>query len=320
MKSIAWTGILLAAVAALAGNNVRAEDSQRDEASWTALSDQPSRAQLFQRYADEMVKAEGGEAKTFAFPYTFRFAHDALYDDKGKPRTGQIFGIDISHWEGDNFPFKDLKQQSVGFVYTKATQGTDYADKTFDHNWSELIKNGIPRGAFHFLASDPSMSGKAQADSFVDYVNKHGGFKPGDLRPALDLEWDVTCKTCPDRWQTNKRTPEEILKTTVDFLSQVQARTKRIPILYTNKSFMNDNHIDSVNFVKQLPAGVKIWIFDLDGKDRKLELPNPATNLAHILWQFSFGAALTKGFDGNFDVDVFKGTQAEFDKAFVNDN
>jgi lysozyme len=325
VKGVVLGGSLLT-VAAFAVSNSQAQDIRREEASWNALTDEPSRGQLFGRYADALLKAEGGQAQTFAFPYSFHFARDALIDENNRNRSDLIFGIDISHWEGNSFPFSQLKRQSIGFVYTKATQGTDYADKTFDHNWNTLAAlpddQKIPRGAFHFLSSNPSMSGKAQADSFVDYVTKHGGFKPGDLRPALDLEWDVACKGCPDRWQTYQRTAAEIIKTTVDFITQVQMRTKRKPLIYTNKSFFRDNHIDSADFLRQLPAGVKVWIFDVDSRDRSLEIPNPATNLEHVLWQFSFAGVLPpgSGFDGSFDVDVFKGSAVDFNSMLVNEN
>lgn len=309
--------VLLFAAATLVAENGLAQDAVRDDSTWKLLtdSDDVSRGTLFERYADSMVAAEGGQAKTFAFPYTFRFGHDALIDTNNHTRKGEIFGIDISHWEGTSFPFSLLKQQNVSFIYTKATQGTDYADPTFDHNWKTIggltADKKIPRGAFHFLSSNSSMSGKAQADSFVDYVTKHGNFLDGDLRPALDLEWDVTCKTCPDRWKT--RTPQEIIKTTIDFANEVNARTGRKTLLYTNKSFLTDNHIDGTDFVKQLPTTVRIWIFDVDGHDRNVELPNPANNLPYLLWQFSFGGVLTSGFGGNFDVDVFKSKQADLD-------
>jgi hypothetical protein len=77
-------------------------------------------------------------------------------------------------------------------------------------------------------------------------------------------------------------------------------------LLYTNKSFFKDVQIDSTDFLTQMPATVKIWIFDVDGHDRNVELPNPGNNLPNVLWQFSFGGVLTSGSDSNFDVDVFK--------------
>jgi lysozyme len=73
----------------------------------------------------------------------------------------------------------------------------------------------IPRGAYHFLSADKSMTGTAQADRFLAYVSLHGGFKDGDLRPALDLEWDRACPSCADSWtdrghRTNLSPPHSI--------------------------------------------------------------------------------------------------------------
>jgi lysozyme len=203
----------------------------------------------------------------------------------------------------------------------KATQGTDYADKTFDHNWKTVagLPEGqkIPRGAYHFLSSDPQMTGTSQAGSYVDYVNLHGGWRTGDLLPAVDLEWDKACKTCPDRWQTRHRTPDEIIGTTLDFLGEVKRRIGRTPIIYTNKSFLKDNHIIRADQIGKLTQGHKIWIFDLDSHDRAVELPNPSNNLVHVLWQFSFGARLRHGYSGSFDANVFKGTADGFKDALL---
>lgn len=304
-------GIILLGAAVFFSANASAQNAS-DDSSWKLLTenDDASRGTLFEQYAKAQEAA--GQLQTFAFPTKFHFGHDALIDTHGQDRKSEIFGIDISHWEGPSFPFDGLKGQSVSFVYTKATQGTNYADPTFDHNWKALAAlaadKKIPRGAFHFLSSDPAMSGKAQADRFVDYVNLHGKFLDGDLRPALDLEWDVTCGDkvrCPDRWLTSHRSPAEIIQTTVDFLNEVNARTGRKTLLYTNKSFLNDVHINSDDFMRQMPATVRIWIFDLDGHDANVELPNPHANLPNVLWQFTFKGDLP-GFSKQFDVDVFK--------------
>jgi lysozyme len=310
----AATAVLSAATIVVAGylaaGSALAQNAS-DDSSWKLLTenDDVSRGALFEQFAKT---AQAAEPATFAFPSSFHFALNALRDTHGNDRKSEIFGIDISHWEGTNFPFDDVKGQSVSFVYTKATQGTNFADPTFDHNWKTLgglaADKKVPRGAFHFLSSDPSMTGKAQADRFVDYVNLHGKFLDGDLRPALDLEWDVTCGDrvkCPDRWLTNHRTPAEITQTTADFVNEVNARTGRKILLYTNKSFLKDVHIDSTQFLQQMPATVKIWIFDLDGHDNNIELPNPANNLPNVLWQFTFSGDLP-GFGKKFDVDVFK--------------
>jgi lysozyme len=306
---------LVAGILAGSAGAAQAQPSTRVESSWRSLGSEPSRGELFKQHVKEMATVPAGQPAAFAFPSEFHFPHDAGINSDGTTRHDTIFGIDISHYEGSAFPLGDLKRQSVAFIYVKATQGTDYADKTFDHNWRTVAAlpddKRIPRGAFHFLSSEPKMSGKDQADSFVNYVKLHGNFQAGDLPPAVDLEWDIACKGCPDRWQTRHRTPDQIVNTTVDFLNQVKALTGRTPMIYTNKSFLRDNHVTDPALVQKLTTGFKVWIFDLDGHDRKVELPNPADNLDHVLWQFSF-TGVVGGYSGNFDVDVFKGTANDF--------
>jgi len=281
---------------------------------WAYLKSEPSRAQLFQRYARERG------VTIQALPSTFHFPADAVKDPNGTNRKDSIFGIDISHYEGANFPFTKLAQSNVKFLYIKATQGTKLADGTFDHNWKAAgsLREGqrIARGAYHFLSSNPKMNGKDQADSFVDYVNQHGGNQAGDLLPVVDLEWDVACQTCADQWKTNKRTPADIVQTTLDFLAEVKARWGRTPAIYTNKVFLSDNKV-TPTLIAKLTQGHKVWIFDLDSHDRSVELPNPANNLDHVLWQFTWTAKLTGPYAQSFDANVFKGTPAEFNAALA---
>ncbi|SPB18967.1 Lysozyme M1 [Caballeronia novacaledonica] len=293
-----------------------------NESSWKALTTEPSRGQLFSAWANGISKSTG--IKQFAFPYSFKFPTNADNDVDGTPRKNSYFGIDISHHNGDKFPLNSLKAQSVAFVYTKATQGTDFADKTFPKRWRGLkslpTDQRVPRGAYHFLSSNPAQSGASQADRFLEYVNLHGGFEEGDLRPALDLEWDKACKTCADRWQTNKRTPEQIISTTLDFVNRVKEKTGWTPLIYTNKSFLTDVHITKPADIQKLTQNQKIWIFDLAAKDSQLEIADPKKNLPYVLWQFSWGGKLTDGYAGGLDVDSFKGTDAQFKEIFLTRN
>jgi lysozyme len=309
MSRAAWLLTLFAVFGALLSSAFAQSPSR-----WTYLKTEPSRAQLFQRYA----KQEGFHIQ--ALPSTFRFPADAIKQPDGTNRTDAIFGIDISHYEGVNFPFTSLARSNVKFVYIKATQGTKLADATFDHNWKTAgsLPEGqrIARGAYHFLSSNPKMSGKDQADSFVDFVNLHGGYQAGDLLPVVDLEWDVACQNCPDQWKTNKRTPTEIVQTTLDFLAEVKARWGRTPAIYTNKSFLADNKVTPA-LIASLTQGHKVWIFDLDSHDRAVELPNPASNLDHVLWQFTWTAKLTGPYAQSVDAEVFKGTPDEFNAALT---
>lgn len=290
-----------------------------EAAGWEELKDEPSRGQLFRQYAETVASGQQGQPRPAAIPSSFHFPRDAIYDTNGTQRKDSIFGVDISHYESA-VPLGDLKRQKVGFVYAKASQGTGSRDGTFKANWKTLgtlpDDQKIPRGAYHFLSSDPAMSGKDQADRFVDYVNESGGFQAGDLPPVLDLEWDKACDSCPDRWVTNQRSPEQIVSTAIDFLNRVKERTGRTPMIYTNKGFLRDEKITDPELLSRLTGAFKIWIFDLDGPDLNVELPNPNKNLAHVLWQFSFVGKLSS-YPHTLDVNVFKGTPDAFKAALT---
>lgn len=302
--------------------------AQDNEASWKALTKEPSRAQLFRGYAGVPATPARGRnlspalrSFSFVFPYAFHFPTDALHDRNGAARTNALFGLDISHYEGKHFPVAVLKAEHVDFIYVKATQGTDFKDPEFGENWAALAalpdEAHIPRGAYHFLASRVSQTGKEQADRFLAYVALHGGFKPGDLPPAVDLEWDRLCKDCADRWTSNNRSAADIIATAREFLDRIREKTGRTPLLYTNKSFLADHQISSEAQIGELTHGVKVWIFDLSESDLNLELPDPEKNLAHSLWQFSWGSKLPVEYTKDLDVDYFKGSAQEFATAFL---
>lgn len=293
-----------------------------EESSWRPLTADLSRGELFRNWAQPKRSSSG--LRLFAFPYSFQFPTSATHDVDGKPRVDSYFGVDLSHHNGKDFPIALLRRQHVAFMYTKATQGTDYADKTFGERWEGMKAlpetQRIPRGAYHFLSSDRSQSGAAQADRFLAYIALHGGFEDGDLRPALDLEWDKACKTCPDRWLKRKRTPQEIITTTLDFVNRVKEQSGWTPLIYTNRSFLRDVGITKPADIQRLTQGQKVWVFDLAKSDLELEIANPAANLPYVLWQFSWGGSLSSGYAGQLDVDSFKGTEAEFQALFLTRN
>jgi lysozyme len=299
----------------------------RAQDGWQPLTTEPSRGELFQSYADSLAPILTGGMQSFAFPYKFIFPVSAIKDINGRVRTDRIFGIDLSRYEGNNVPFDQFAPQSIAFAYTKATQGTGYFDPTFKNNWVNLEDKKIPRGAYHFLSSSSSQSGKDQADRFLDYVKlaEGGGvadkdiFKDGDLRPAVDLEWDVACAdrtSCPDRWNT--RTSDDIVATTAGFIDEVRKRTGWTCLVYTNESFLSDHHIKAADYAK-LANGKHFWIFDISKADLNLEKPDPSKNLDFVLWQFSWGGRLSPGtgYAHDVDVNVYIGSANSFKNDFL---
>jgi len=118
------------------------------------LTDDVSRADL----ANYDLKAYASQPGNWVLQATqpnFAFPVDA---DDG------IYGIDLSH-HNETFEWSALspKQTKVGFVYLKASQGTEFVDPKFDRNWKGAGGvAGLKRGAYHFLSAQKP--GKAQAE------------------------------------------------------------------------------------------------------------------------------------------------------------
>jgi lysozyme len=300
------------------GAQTRADDTRppMGEANWQPLTDDPSRAELFEKLVIPFGRKEypDDDAVTLAIPPVFTFPDDVRTDRiENKPRQNAIFGIDISHHLPHKMDFSSLKLHRVDFIYCKATQGIGYKDGKFGEFWKELGKlsanNNIPRGAYHFLSSDSP--GKDQADRFLDYVRLQGDFQPGDLPPVLDLEWDVTPGN-PDRWRG--RGKQYILDQTLGCLDRIQQRTGKTPIVYTAKAWFGAETLPLSEFSKL--SAYPLWIADYNNKRKLSEKPDVPGGAKPLIWQFTDRAKLAAGFDGGLDASVFYGTEQEFRKAF----
>ncbi|MBB3386855.1 MULTISPECIES: GH25 family lysozyme [unclassified Rhizobium] len=283
--------------------------------NWEPLENDVPREDLFAYIVKDRLAGGAispGEEGPISAPLkgNFSFPHDAIVDDAtGLKRTASIFGIDISHYTDSSLDLTALKRQKIDFVYVKATQGTKYGDAKFPLFWASLGQGPanyrVLRGAYHFLSS--SGDGKAQADRFISYVNKAGGFGPDDLPPCVDLEWDVDKVGGPDKWLS--RTPDEIVDTAVAWLERVEAVTHKIPMIYTNRVWWQ-SAIKSESKFSRL-AQYRIWIADYSGSDRVIEVPSvPGGGNAHI-WQFTATSHLAN-YGKGLDANIYKGSRAQF--------
>jgi lysozyme len=288
----------------------------RSEDSWTSLTDEPSRGQLFRTKVEAAARAQNPdvESGTLAIPKLFRFPSDARYDTIEKhDRVNSTFCVDLSHWTSPGIHLELLRLQSVRCVYTKATQGSRFADDSFKKFWPQLgalpADSRVLRGAYHFISSDSD--GTEQADAFVDYVNLHGGFKSNDLPPALDLEWDVS-KTNPDQWVG--KTADQILKIVQDCASRVKQRTGRTPVIYTALSWFGPHTIPVSRFSEL--GEYPVWIADYNPKRKLSETPAVPPGVKQLLWQFTDAALVTQGYSGRLDASIFYGSEEQFKLAF----
>jgi GH25 family lysozyme M1 (1,4-beta-N-acetylmuramidase) len=192
---------------------------------------------------------------------------------------GGVFGVDVSQWDFDcdcpsgcTIDWQGaIWNQGVRFVYVEApkfvsgdTQPNAWRDKIFPNTWKALRPlheaGLIYRGAYHWLSSDPQISGAAQAQWFVKNIGDGGDH----LAYALDFEPDLiqvskdrydaikavaTCETkekdtngqkqityfC-DRWYGQK--PEVIVAKISDWLQAVEANNQKA-MIYTTSKYWN---------------------------------------------------------------------------------
>ena len=273
-----------------------------------------TRGQLFKRVvAAKQAEPPSTVPEPYALPAGFRFPSNADYDD-GKPRLNSHFGIDISHYTDPSLDFAALRPQGVRFVYMKATQGIHNKDgryAAFQKRLRALApKHKLLMGGYHFLSS--MGAGETQADTFCNFVHANGGFMPGDMPPVMDLEWDVETVDGRDRWAD--RSSAEIVATALAFLHRVQARTKMVPMVYTTVAWWKERNIPLSEFAKFHAS--KLWIADYSKSSRAVEEPVHFPASTANLWQFSADAKLQSGYGGELDANIFKGTPAQFKKAF----
>lgn len=95
----------------------------------------------------------------------------------------RVDGVDISHHQAGSLDLVGAKRRGLRWLYHKATEGTSLRDANYGRRREEARRAGVPFGAYHFARADVG-DAVAEARFFLDYATP----KPGDLRPALDLE------------------------------------------------------------------------------------------------------------------------------------
>ncbi len=287
----------------------------------TELTDDSSRQQLFGEILQHDRQA-GGSAATSAMEATekfsllgpFLFPNDTTYDAAlQQPRTNSFFGVDISHYTASEFPIDQLKARNIRFLYMKATQGSGGLDGKFALFWKKA--GGLPagkqvhRGAYHFLSAcrgsdcgvDPAAWGRQQADTFVKVV-KANGLLATDMPPVVDLEWDKGGGSA-DRWAA--RSPTQILATVDAFLTEVNAKLQRRPMIYTARAWW-DERMGATVMSATMKAS-PLWLADYSKKSRGSEIPRTIAGAKWTLWQFTDASKMANGFSQPFDSNIYKG-------------
>ncbi|MFT4923982.1 MAG: lysozyme [Phenylobacterium sp.] len=223
----------------------------------------------------------------FSLPFLLWFGGDCMAQDIDS--TTPIQGIDVSHYQG-TVHWSKVAADKLPFAIAKATGGETYTDPNFHNNWHGMRENGIIRGAYHFF-----YAGDDPVDQALNYLKTVGSFKKTDMPPLLDVE--ITDGVAAD----------ELLKRVLVWLAEVEKRTGRIPIVYSDVYF-GQTYLTSPELAKY-PLWIADYSADVQG------VPSPWQQKGWSLWQYSQSGKVD-GIEGDVDMDQFNGTLAEF-KAFI---
>lgn len=197
--------------------------------------------------------------------------------------TGKyVYGLDISHWDGNEANILERKKDSITFVICKATEGEAIIDSAFNRNWREIKQKSFIRGAYHFYkcAEDPVK----QAAHFYSVV---GEIDSTDFPPLIDIE---------EKSFTGNFRKATIEKNIFIFLAEVERLTKRCPVVYTDINTGNA-YLKDTAF-----ANYPLWIAYYEQKGP--HVPKPWKKRGWAIWQKSEKYPLDGYAD---DFDAFNG-------------
>ena len=126
------------------------------------------------------------------------------------------------------FDWPLAKNDGISFAFAKATQNS-FIDQKFVETWNTLKQLGIQRGAYDLF--DPNADPKKQALIFAHQVS----YLPGDLPPVLDGELIR---------QARDKTNEDVLASISIWVTEIERKTGRRPILYNGQVLLQENSRD----------------------------------------------------------------------------
>lgn len=202
-----------------------------------------------------------------------QFRQSLKHNNKEYPITG----IDISS-HNSKVDFQKVTNDSISFVYLKATEGVSFKDPNFEKNYEGAINNNIPVGAYHFFRFD--MNGTLQAKHFLKNISN----KLFDLPIAIDVE-DASNPTTDI---------DIVIKRLKDFIDYIDADKNKI-LIYTNLNGYN-------KYIRNNFDNCLLWI---------CRFSKPSSEIKWQIWQYSHWGEVD-GISGEVDLDVFNGNKDDF--------
>lgn len=228
----------------------------------------------------------------FVDPFSFQWK--AIYGETTYPANYTVRGIDISHYQG-KIDWQRLRNANMGsdpvtFVIIKATEGVTMRDDYFNDNFYQARRNGLIRGAYHFLT--PYESAKKQAQFFL----RQAHLEEGDLPPVLDIEDER-------KWLAAGKNKAQIQRMALDWLKVVEKHYGVKPIIYSSYRFRRDILSDK-RFLEY-----PFWM-------AHYYVAEPAKDIEWSFWQHTDCGKLS-GIRGSVDCNVFNGTMADLKSLLI---
>jgi lysozyme len=212
-----------------------------------------------------------------------------IWFNNPSPKKYPVRGVDVSHHQGV-IDWEVLSQQNINFAFIKATEGSSFKDKMFEYNWENARKTHLMVGAYHFYSFESS--GITQAQNFISVVPVEEDMLP----PVIDFELfgDV---------ENNPLLKEQALEILNDIITEFEEHYGLRPIIYTTQRAYE-------LYLKGGYEDCPLWVRDVFKK------PDWLTDGDWTFWQYSNRKVL-KGYNSRerfIDMNVFNGTQADFEK------
>ena len=212
-----------------------------------------------------------------------------------KPSDYAVHGTDTSKWQ-TLVDWRQAKASGISFTFIKATEGGDLLDTAFAKNFAASRAAGVPRSAYHFyyFCTKPEV----QAAWFLKNVPND----PGAMPPVLDAEWNHISPTC-----RIKPPAAEVRRQLRVWLDIVEGNFRKRPIIYTTPDFYDDNQLGLLN-------GYEFWL-----RSTAAHPSERYPNERWTFWQYT-GTGKIPGIEGKADINVFRGSVAEWRQWLVKNN
>ena len=209
---------------------------------------------------------------------------------------GLVSGVDVAGHQRPGGAAIDW--HSVGtiggqdFAFVKASEGEGWKNEFYDEDAKAAADAGLKVGAYHYArpAEDPV----AQARYFASVVNAGPATQ---LPPVLDLEVDEGLG------------PVQLAAWTQTFLSELEARTGKRPMLYTYRYFWYER-MDNTNAFTSYP----LWLAAYQNQP-----PAPVGGWDKLsFWQRAETGRVV-GINTPVDMNIFNGSASQLDQFAAGD-